>query len=562
MPYFFILFGSERCPAEVTRDGQDGSGFAYTCSVDVPQLLITGCTGSSVPMSLLLEGPSGEEISRTAVGNFQYLEGSGDDITRPGKMPKQEDGAPASAADQPSASPKSESQLSSEGPTNNYEYPAPQQGQYANQFQQGNNEMISAYRSSNFNDTHYRRTGPGWGPFPGTLGSTGRSPSSAEPPVAGRGGLMPLPMPPGSSGYPQLVRTSTINTPPAGNFHPVSLYSNKAVLKIQGKLDSMAENWTQEEWENRRRIVRFQKSQRGSTLTTSFHAVSVNERPPNSICISCIWWAEKAECFVTSVDTIHLLEQLVATPSRFSVEEKNRIRRNLEGFHPLTVSKAKPDSEEFFKIIMAFPNPKPRNIEKDVKVFPWKILEPALKKIIGKYSANVNGVMPPGNMIAPTNAPYPPLPTPPGQAVSSSQGDSHAQYPLPQHHDSIPSPRSLSGSQASWTPYATAPPGYSSSRTLSPSLRHASPSQSQPPLRINTPLPSVSTYDTRTAPAGTYGATGLHAPMGHHQTSTTPPRWEPAPATYPETYPSLTSQIAHPVYNATAYSESGGGSRP
>lgn len=36
---------------------------------------------------------------------------------------------------------------------------------------------------------------------------------------------------------------------------------------------------------------------------------------------------------------------------------------------------------------MAFPNPKPRNIEKDVKVFPWRILPLALKKIIGKYIA-------------------------------------------------------------------------------------------------------------------------------------------------------------------------------
>jgi hypothetical protein len=34
---------------------------------------------------------------------------------------------------------------------------------------------------------------------------------------------------------------------------------------------------------------------------------------------------------------------------------------------------------------MGFPNPKPRNIEKDVKVFPWKILAHALKKIISKY---------------------------------------------------------------------------------------------------------------------------------------------------------------------------------
>jgi hypothetical protein len=34
---------------------------------------------------------------------------------------------------------------------------------------------------------------------------------------------------------------------------------------------------------------------------------------------------------------------------------------------------------------MSFPNPKPRNIEKDVKVFPWSIFGTALKKIISKY---------------------------------------------------------------------------------------------------------------------------------------------------------------------------------
>ncbi|KKY32079.1 putative transcriptional regulator medusa [Diaporthe ampelina] len=127
----------------------------------------------------------------------------------------------------------------------------------------------------------------------------------------------------------------------------------------------MTVGWTPEEWENRRRIVMFKKSQSGSRLTATFRAVPVNERPPNSICVSCIWWEERHECFVTSVDTIHLLEQLVVSPNRFTVEEKNRIRRNLEGFKPLTVSKAKADSEDFFKIIMGFGNPKPRNIEKD-----------------------------------------------------------------------------------------------------------------------------------------------------------------------------------------------------
>ena len=166
-------------------------------------------------------------------------------------------------------------------------------------------------------------------------------------------------------------------------FNPYAIFPSKAVLKIEGDLDKMSDNWTDEEWEANRRLVQFTRKQSGSVIHTSFQPVTLEERAANSICVSCIWWEEKQECFVTSVDTIYLLESLVGV--RFTVEEKNRIRRNLEGFRPATVSKAKQDSEEFFKIIMGFPNPKPRNIEKDVKVFPWRILAHALKKIIGKY---------------------------------------------------------------------------------------------------------------------------------------------------------------------------------
>lgn len=166
-------------------------------------------------------------------------------------------------------------------------------------------------------------------------------------------------------------------------FNPYLMYPSKAQLKIEGDLTTMSEGWTREEVEAQRRLVQFERSQSGSTIVAKFAPVTLEARPPRSICVSCILWEEKGECFITSVDTIMLLEQLVNV--RFTVEEKNRIRRNLEGFKPVTVSKAKADSEEFFKVIMGFPAPKPRNIEKDVKVFPWKILAHALKKIIGKY---------------------------------------------------------------------------------------------------------------------------------------------------------------------------------
>lgn len=157
-------------------------------------------------------------------------------------------------------------------------------------------------------------------------------------------------------------------------------------MKLKGDLDSMTKDWTTDEINARRRLVEFKRHQDGSTINADFGPVAPADRAPSSITISCILWKEKKEYFVTSVDTIYLLEALVGV--RFTVEEKNRIRRNLEGFRPATVSKSKTDSSDFFATIMGFGAPKPRNIEKDVKVFPWKILAHALKKIISKYSAS------------------------------------------------------------------------------------------------------------------------------------------------------------------------------
>lgn len=216
-----------------------------------------------------------------------------------------------------------------------------------------------------------------------SLAQPSRSPGTM---AATPSGLSVLPTP-STLPTPMLVRASSLpQTGGASNgqpFNPYSMYQTKAILKIEGDLDKMVEDWSQEEMEAKRRLVKFERSQHGSTISTTFEAITPEARPARSICVSCIWWEEKDEYYITSVDTIYLLEQLVNV--RFTVEEKNRIRRNLEGFRPLTVSKAKADSEEFFKVIMGFPAPKPRNIEKDVKVFAWKILSHALKKIISKY---------------------------------------------------------------------------------------------------------------------------------------------------------------------------------
>ncbi|KAK9761269.1 hypothetical protein K7432_013949 [Basidiobolus ranarum] len=186
-------------------------------------------------------------------------------------------------------------------------------------------------------------------------------------------------------------RVASFNAPSNGPVGAVPMVAynayasllNKASLNLTGVIEEMTLNWTGEEKETKRRLVQFWRQHENNVIHCGFQPVAPAERGPNSIVVSCIYWEEKNDYFITSVDCIYLLESLIAV--RFTVEEKNRIRRNLEGFRPLTVSKCKPESAEFFKLIMSFPNPKPRNIEKDVKVFPWKVLPYALKKIIGKY---------------------------------------------------------------------------------------------------------------------------------------------------------------------------------
>ncbi|ORZ03501.1 hypothetical protein BCR43DRAFT_483477 [Syncephalastrum racemosum] len=188
-------------------------------------------------------------------------------------------------------------------------------------------------------------------------------------------------------GRPPSVSPTSAGT--AGTYYdPFAHILNKANLTVEGNLDDMLENWTEEEKENQRRLVQFWRRQQGNEVMCSFSPISQSERPQQNamIVVSCIYWKEKDDYYITSVDCIYLLENLIGV--RFTVEEKNRIRRNLEGFKPLTVSKIKADSAEFFKLIMAFPNPKPRNIEKDVKVFAWRSLAHALKKIISKYTAS------------------------------------------------------------------------------------------------------------------------------------------------------------------------------
>ena len=625
-PCASVCFGSHRAMGHIAKDPNTSGNtytYTYTISAEVPQFISTNYPSpDNVPLTLIIEEDSGAEICRVnSCGVFTYHDlhhppacppsmsngGSGDAspaedlMGRSSQSPEHRDSPHQSLpVSTDTASPHAPYHaLPGNSTTNSYPYPpagtavaAAAEAQAEPQthtqptfaaggFAQETNNMLGGYRTSPYHDRHHRappllrstRT-TGWGPYGGPI-DTIRSPATTVPSTGHAAITRPslTPLPRSSASTPQLIRTSTLSTPPGaglsgggGGYNPYAIFPTKATLKVNGDLDSMAENWNQEEWENKRRIVLFKRSQHGSQLQMSFRPVGVGERPPNSTCISCIWWAEKQECYVTSVDTIYLLEQLVAAPARFTVEEKNRIRRNLEGFHPLTVSKAKSESADFFRIIMGFGNPKPRNIEKDVKVFPWKILGQALKKIISKYSASPSATMPPptptqAHLLTPisVSGSYPSLPPTPGHATSATDPTTATGYIPSVHHNpsSLQSPRSLpmppSATTSSWGPY-----GSGTGRSMSPGLKTHSPASSSS-LRI----PSLqTTYDGRASIHAITSPYGLppSTHSGQHQQSN--PYGPPAvPVTQGhartwDSYAPTSSYSSYPSYSAhdTTYS--------
>lgn len=426
---YYAMFATGNCPAVVTMTDHRGPYYNYILTAEAPPYSATGWASPSVPLRIHVHNGAGLDVGSVAVGNYMYT----DVVQQPPQSSVQEGSRKrkvsiesAETARLP-AKRSSTQQLRSAG-EGTYEaqiyaqQPSPvylsQQPTLASESsygslvpysrsphqeyyqQQRSPRRISHHLSTSSASSHSHLRGPSpqppsWSPSIATASQVTRSPNLST----STGTRISSISSPSNTAHPPLIRTSTMQQPPSPAANPLApstgasfnpaykSYPHKAVLKINGDLDTMVEDWTENECEVKRRLVQFWRSQSNNTITTSFKPVAAEDRQPNSTCISCIWWEAKQECFVTSVDTIYLLESLVAL--RFTVEEKNRIRRNLEGFRPMTVSKGKSDSEDFFKLIMGFPSPKPRNIEKDVKVFPWKILTHALKKIIGKYVSNI-----------------------------------------------------------------------------------------------------------------------------------------------------------------------------
>lgn len=408
------MFGLRKCVASLQKVDYDDEWYDYVLDVEVPHFVLTNQLDPTMMLKLQIEDKMGHLQFSTDAGRFTFTDmspnlayqsspefpkkrkyssefcepqdfGDGNAAKRANTArfqakPRSMSGAYSSAHYSPL--PTGASLSGSYGLTGGYD---PSKSGYTSQLSQKPLYAVPSGSNLSYGDLKLPQMSPGLQSYSSysSLAHIGRSNASLSGIPAGSS-VLPSPS---ANAAPVLVRATTLpqtgSTSTAQPFNPYSIYPTKAILKIEGELDKMSDEWTQEELDAKRRLVEFKRSQQGSTITTTFAPITLEARQTRSTCVSCIWWEEKDECFITSVDTIFLLESLVNV--RFTVEEKNRIRRNLEGFRPLTVSKAKPDSEDFFKIIMGFPNPKPRNIEKDVKVFPWKILSHALKKIISKY---------------------------------------------------------------------------------------------------------------------------------------------------------------------------------
>lgn len=386
----YIVFGTKKCECNPHFVGFRDSWFQYALSVETPAFMSTGSPSLAVPLQVAMGGQADCAPTTLQVGIYTYEypgQQSPSDESRKRRLSCDTLSRPVKRASTLPIQAKDES--SSYAPSYSpYLQPLPSMNGYASSYQTDPSPRISSAQYSAVSQPSIRAPSPMAPSWNSSFHSVNQE-QRVNGYATGHGYCQPKPASPArfSSSNPTLIRTSTLqhssNAVQTQSFNPYAMYPSKAVLKLNGDLNTMAHNWTADEQGTQRRLVQFTRMQSGSTIHADFKPVTPEERTPNSICISCIYWNGKDECFITSVDTIYLLESLVGV--RFTVEEKNRIRRNLEGFRPLTVSKAKADSEDFFKVIMGFPAPKPRNIEKDVKVFPWKILGHALKKIIGKY---------------------------------------------------------------------------------------------------------------------------------------------------------------------------------
>lgn len=385
-----LRWNNKKFSATMSRDNsqQDERQYHYLLSSQVPHLPDISEWVSEVPIMVVIDSPTGEEYTQEA-GNFTYepdfvnrepLRMESEDIRqgyRGSNMDMRNEAADYQQTYQPLYNTHRPQQYSMSTPYENLT---------------AHSHMGQQLSGSSMQQQYSQPLMP-WNPQSRNNSISARQLPNITP------------------SNPKLVRTSTLDafrTPLGQSSTGTGAYYHQAMkppsvhLRLEADLEAIGRSitWDADQLRLSRRVVYFSRRQNGAEIFLKFWVAKPDEvggggssRPQNALPLSCILWPRKNQCYVTSVDTIALLEWIMA--QKFPTEEKNRIRRNLEHFKPVTVKKPIPgggpgsgdseDTNELFTTIMGFSAPKPRNIEKDIKVFRWKDLKSALLKITGKY---------------------------------------------------------------------------------------------------------------------------------------------------------------------------------
>ncbi|KAL8725418.1 MAG: hypothetical protein Q9166_007375 [cf. Caloplaca sp. 2 TL-2023] len=401
-PRVGLRFADTDCGAILYPLDSKSPAYNYQVISNVPYLSTTGSRNPSVLMCLLLQDASGMTLNTIEVGYFRYTSKPRPGTTSPQGMRRKQDSLVDSTDMSGSVAERTIAQQLS--PRYN---PSPCRAggsPYPHRSRPYTQAPSSRYTPYETMPTNSRRRSSTYSS--GTTCST-TSFTSPEPVwISSHAAVSGLAKSTALSSTPSLnaplMTASTISSPPLFRIStrldvlnknrkegdtPLTRvpHSEEAHLIINGDLNSMLEDWTIEEWKAKRRIVRFWRSQNGSTVTTGFAPVAPEHGQPKIKDISCIWCDQRKTWLITSVDTIRLVAQLVTVDGQVDTPEKNRIRRNVENLQPTTLHKDTPETGDLFRLVMGFTNPKARNIEKAVKVFPWSNLGTAITRIVKKY---------------------------------------------------------------------------------------------------------------------------------------------------------------------------------
>lgn len=410
-PTIALMFATRQCAAILTRVESYSTSYDFVLTADAPSLSSTGWQASDVPVSLHFQDQSGASAGMIELGFFSYTGHQRSFLSSPRSVLRRDDlltdSTLSNAASRLAVSQQLLPGAYDAHPSECYGTRSPSSNSVSRSIPHSTSApRFSPYeaardnyrkRSSTFSGSSDRSSlaqtpsVPRWSSEYAvtndsrkTLVSTGVGSAMRSPFIATTATATPL-----------LYRKSELSKPDCAYRH--WLKGPNATLHIYGDPESMAKHWTPAEQASKRRLVQFWRTQTGTSVNTGFEPVVAEERSPNTLCISCIWWEERAECFLTSVDTLRLCSLVAGND--FDTKEHNRIRRNVSNMHPITIDKLREGKEEeeeeemedvfeiekFFELVMGFNNPRPRQINKRLKVFPWRLLGSMLMKIMGKY---------------------------------------------------------------------------------------------------------------------------------------------------------------------------------